>query len=259
MGNACSSDDSAKVGFVSSSATDREISMGGDDAGDQGQSQTCGIYSLNNVLEDALRSEHGISDYDAKAGALMMRDQKYTYNGSLIEDVGTTIENLIQQVNDSIENDGMVLPTKDGRGVTLTLDCEYSQGPDGADPGDIVLAKEYDGRGNHFMEVASFDGTTITTQNSWAGQMQAQVPDDDTFEEALGTYKIIITDVASGGQADTSDNGDSGDWIYYDGNTSYGPYYYKAEPGYDAWKDGYYWYPADGSPDDAQWYAYPQQ
>jgi hypothetical protein len=45
------------------------------------------------------------------------------------------------------------------------------------------------------MEVESFDGETIYTQNSWKREMKTSVPDDDDFEEAIFIYKILLTDV----------------------------------------------------------------
>jgi len=189
MGNILCADN--RVGKVS--ARDG-VSMGGDDAGDQGQSQTCAIYSLNNTIEDRLRCLWDVSDYDVRAAVAMMREQGYESNGGSIEDNGTTMENLVALVNASID-DGMVLPTKDGRGVTFQVSCEFSPGPENAEPSDIVIAKEYDGRGNHFMEVESYDGETIYTQNSWASEMKTTVPDDDDFESAIGIYKIALDSV----------------------------------------------------------------
>mmetsp|Transcript_32518 Transcript_32518/g.69253 ORF Transcript_32518/g.69253 Transcript_32518/m.69253 type:complete len:294 (-) Transcript_32518:160-1041(-) len=195
------------AGACGDSANDRigRVSMGGDDAGDQGNSQTCGIFSLNNVIEDQLRCLHGISDYDPAAGAQIMREQNYTgSDGRPIEVSGTSMEGLIDQVNASIQG-SMLLPTKDGRGVRFTLDCSFSCGANEAAPGDIVLARMYDGRGNHFMEVMSFDGTKIATQNSWSREMITSVPDDDDFEEAIGIYKITITDIRQDGEMSQSD------------------------------------------------------
>jgi hypothetical protein len=171
-----------------------DCSIGGDDAGYQGSTNNCGIYALNNVIEDRLRSFHDIPDYDPAAGALLMANQEWEWNGGLIEDNGTTMENLVDLVNDFLA-EGNTLPTKDGRGVTFTVSSTCHSGPDEAEASDIVLAREYDGRGNHFMEVESFDGETIYTQNSWKREMKTSVPDDDDFEEAVYIYKILLTDV----------------------------------------------------------------
>lgn len=56
--------------------------------------------------------------------------------------------------------------------------------------------------------------------------------------------------------ADHSDDDDNSGWEYYTGNTSFGPYYWKAADGYDPYKDGYYWYNEGETPADAQWYSY---
>jgi hypothetical protein len=55
---------------------------------------------------------------------------------------------------------------------------------------------------------------------------------------------------------DATGDGDGDNDGYTFCDSSNGPYYWKACDGYDAYKDGYYWYPQDQTPADAQWYSY---
>jgi|Transcript_82613 hypothetical protein len=69
---------------------------------------------------------------------------------------------------------------------------------------------------------------------------------DDNVEADQGCAQDASDD-------DASDNETGDDGYQLSGN---GSYYWKAAEGYDAYKDGYYWYPKGDSADNAQWYSY---
>jgi hypothetical protein len=168
------------------------VNPGGDDAGDQGSTSNCGLYSTINSLEDQLRAQ-GIQ-LDAKAAVGVLDNQGYEWNGQPVRQVGTTMRALVDNINNSFQN-GMVLPCKDGSNVTMSINMDSRQGSSGADTGCVVLAPLADGRGNHFMEVETVDDDgTIHTQNSWNSMMKAEVP-SDTFDDALYNYTLTMEDV----------------------------------------------------------------
>jgi hypothetical protein len=154
-------------------------------------------------------------------------------------------------------------------------DNSYQWGPNTVDladaqTGDIVQWSSYQEQHEGYSRYTAYHHTSIVAedydgevfknwgQNPHPVELAEYHPDSCTGGSFI-IYRLSASGDGngdSGNKDDGDDDGNSGNdgYTYYD--SSNGPYYWKACDGYDPWKDGYYWYPADGTPDDAQWYSY---
>eukprot|EP00746_Dinoflagellata_sp_MGD_P148857 gnl/MRDRNA2_/MRDRNA2_81004_c0_seq2.p1 gnl/MRDRNA2_/MRDRNA2_81004_c0~~gnl/MRDRNA2_/MRDRNA2_81004_c0_seq2.p1 ORF type:complete len:212 (-),score=47.51 gnl/MRDRNA2_/MRDRNA2_81004_c0_seq2:283-918(-) len=175
---------------------DPVITMGGGDSGDQGESSNCCIFAVNNALEDYLRCVHNLQ-YDVKAGLKMITAQKYLSDpgdpdAGLIEDEGTCLEDLVEQMNES----ELEYPLLDGTKVKFQIEYVGEEGLDYAVPGNVILCHLTDEEegANHFMELESVDDDGVATmQNSYDGMNHITCP-SDSFDEVILNYKVTTSD-----------------------------------------------------------------
>eukprot|EP00933_Yihiella_yeosuensis_P015339 TRINITY_DN13411_c0_g1_i1.p1 TRINITY_DN13411_c0_g1~~TRINITY_DN13411_c0_g1_i1.p1 ORF type:complete len:212 (+),score=55.12 TRINITY_DN13411_c0_g1_i1:82-717(+) len=171
------------------------ITMGGGDAGNQGDTMNCCIYALNNALEDYLRCVHGLQ-YDAKAGVKMIIAKNYPafpedgIFGSIAEN-GTSLEDLVPQMNAS----KLEYPLLDGSKVTFEIFFDGEDGLEKAEPGNVVLVHmraEEEGA-NHYMELEKVENGVATFQNSEDGLNHIKCPSND-FDVVLCNHKITTSE-----------------------------------------------------------------